>query len=113
MPDLPAVVLELIVDPLAALVHAFHEARALQLLEMLEEGRLDQAKQVAQIRDRLASCVVTLQHLDSDVRREGAETLMVLRDLDSAIVLADEQCELMLMTDSLRICRILDKSVFW
>src|SRR5205807_4994223 len=40
MQDLAALVRELIVDPLAALVHAFHEARALQLLEMLQERRL-------------------------------------------------------------------------
>src|SRR5437870_13904484 len=90
MQDLPALVREFIVDPLAALVHAFHEARALQLLEMLEERRLAQAKEVAQIRNRLASCVETFQHLDSDIRREGAEALLVQRDFSAAGIHAHE-----------------------
>src|SRR5438309_3229062 len=105
MQDLAALVRELIVDPLAALVHAFHEARALQLLEMLQERRLAQAKEVAQIRDRLASCVETFQHLDPDIRREGAEAFLVQRDLASAGVHAHEPWAHGFMNDSLRFGR--------
>src|SRR2546430_3739442 len=105
MQDLAALVRELIVDPLAALVHAFHEARALQLLEMLQERRLAQAKEVAQIRDRLASCVETFQHLDPDIRREGAEAFLVQRDLASAGVHAPEPWAHGFMNDSLRFGR--------
>src|SRR5438876_10558418 len=107
MQVLPALVRELMVAPLAALVHAFHEARALQLLEMLEERRLAQAKQVAQVRDRLASCVETFQHLDSNIRREGAEALLVQRDLAAARVHAQEPWAHGLMNDSLRFGRSL------
>src|SRR5436853_5870262 len=105
MQDLPAFVRELIVDPLAALVHAFHEARALQLLEMLEERRLAEGQEVAQIGDRLASCVETFQHLDPDVRRKGAEALLVQRDLAAAGVHAREPWAHGLTNDSLQFGR--------
>src|SRR6266480_11257 len=107
MQDLPALVRELIVDPLAALVHAFHETRALQLLEMLQERRLAEAKEVAQIGDRLASRIETFQHLDPDIRREGAEALLVQRDLASAGVHAHEPWAHGFMNDSLRFGRSL------
>src|SRR5438309_2057788 len=105
MQDLPAFVRKFIVDPLTALVHAFHEARALQLLEMLQERRLAQAKEVAQIRDRLPSCVETFQHLDPDIRRKGAEAFLVQRDLASAGVHAHEPWARGFMNDSLRFGR--------
>src|SRR5437016_7581291 len=105
MQDLPAFVRELIVDPLAALVHAFHEARALQLLEMLEERRLAEGQEVAQIGDRLASCVETFQHVDPDIRRKGAEAFLVQRDLSAAGVHAHEPWAHGFMNDSLRFGR--------
>src|SRR6267143_5027382 len=105
MQDLPALVRELIVDPLAALVDAFHEARLLQLLEVLEERRLAQGKKVTQIGDRLASCVEPFQHLDPDIRRKGAEALLVQRDLAAAGVHVHKPWRRGLMNDSLRFGR--------
>src|SRR5207245_1962236 len=47
--DLAALVGEFVVDPLPPLIDALHEAGRLELLEMLEEGRLAQGRQIAQI----------------------------------------------------------------
>src|SRR3989337_2349431 len=62
MEDLPALVAELVVDPLPALVNALDETRTLQLLKMLEKRRLAEAHEVAQVRDRLAPSVDGPQH---------------------------------------------------
>src|SRR3989441_4238732 len=84
MQDLAALVRELVVDPLPSFVDALHEARGLELLEVLEEGRLAQAQEVAQIRDRLAPHVESLQDPDADVRGERLEARLVQRDLRAA-----------------------------
>src|SRR2546428_1119022 len=84
MQDLAALVRELVVDPLPPFVDALHDARGLELLEMLEEGRLAQAQEVAQVRDRLAPDVQSLQDPDADVRGERLEARLVQRDLRAA-----------------------------
>src|SRR5712691_52236 len=101
MEDLSAFVGELIVNPLAAFVDAFHKARALQFLEMFKECRLAEGQEVTQVGDRLASRVETFQHLDADIRRKGAEARLVQRDLAAAGVHVHKPWRRELMNDSL------------
>src|SRR3989454_5736219 len=84
MQDLAALVRELVIDPLPSFVHALHEARGLELLEVLEQCRLAQAEEVAQVRDRFAPHVQSLQDPDADVRGERLEARLVQRDLRAA-----------------------------
>src|SRR5438445_504677 len=84
MQDLAALVREFVVDPLPSFVHALHEARGLELLEVLEKRRFAQAEEVAQVRDRLAPHVESLQDPDADVRGERLEARLVQRDLRAA-----------------------------
>src|SRR3990170_291241 len=78
--DLPALPRELVVDPLPALVNPLHEARGLELLEVLEEGRLAQVHEGAEVRHGRPPCVQTLQDLHADLGREGLEALLVEGD---------------------------------
>src|SRR6266566_5341005 len=84
MQDLAALVRQLVVDPLAALVDALHQARRLQLLEVLEECRLAQFEEVAQVRDGLAPHVKAFEDADAHVRGERLEALLVEGDLGRA-----------------------------
>src|SRR5207249_2590190 len=84
MQDLAALVREFVVDPLPPFVHPLHEAGGLEFLEVLEEGRLAQAQEIAQVRDGLPPRVEALQDPDSDVRGERLEALLVQRDLRAA-----------------------------
>src|SRR3989449_1288439 len=84
MQDLAAFVGQGVVDPLAALVDALHEPRGLQLLEMLEERRLAEVQQAAQVRDRLAPHVESFEDPHADVGGERLEALLVQRDLAAA-----------------------------
>src|SRR2546428_239662 len=84
MQDLAAFVDQGVVDPLAALVDALHEPRGLQLLEMLEERRLAEVQQAAQVRDRLAPHVEPFEDPHADVGGERLEALLVQRDLAAA-----------------------------
>src|SRR6266498_1726585 len=86
MQDLTALVRQLVVDPLAALIDALHEARGLQLLEVLEECRLAQFEEVAQVRDGLAPHVKAFEDADAHVRGERLEALLVEGDLRRARV---------------------------
>src|SRR5437867_4988212 len=103
MQDLAAFVRELVVDPLATFVDALHEAGGLELLEVLEERRLAQAEEVAQVRDRLAPHVESFQDPDADVRGERLEALLVQRDLRAAARVHSPgiRCRAGLLKDSL------------
>src|SRR3972149_293217 len=79
--DLLPLVRELVVDPLAALVDALHEARVLELFEVFEEGRLAEPHEVAQVGDRLAPLVEGLEEARPDVGGEGLEARLVQGDL--------------------------------
>src|SRR2546427_1073614 len=84
MQDLAALVRELVVDPLASLVDALHEAGGPELLEVLEEGRLAQTEEITQVRDRLPPHIESLQDPHADVRGERLEALLVQGDLRAA-----------------------------
>src|SRR5207244_4839485 len=103
MQDLAALVRELVVDPFPSFVHPLHEARGLELLEVLEERRLAQAQEVAQVRDRLAPHVESLQDTDADVRGERLEARLVQRDLRAAARVHSPgiRCRAGLLKDSL------------
>src|SRR5207249_8411262 len=79
--DFTTLVREFVVNPLPPFIDALDESRGLELLQLLEQRRLAELQQVAQVRHRLAARIYSRQNIHAHGGGEGPRAFRLSGDL--------------------------------